>query len=130
MILQPPVIQFIHEGARGSTNTISLEAKLAKNKPSMGLLLSLVVLCLFTHCTHVPFRMGKLSVQGTHCHGLNLRMEKKKNTFVCTGFLHDFFFWCFVWFQPSLVLFPLEGLSQPLSLTQTLICVSLVLDKG
>lgn len=68
MILQPPVTQFIHEGARDSTNTISLEAKLAKNKPSMGLLLSLAMLWLFTHCTYVQFRMGKLSVRGTQCH--------------------------------------------------------------
>lgn len=49
VIWQPPVTQFIHQGARGSTNTISWEAKLAKNKPSTGLLLSLAVLGLFTH---------------------------------------------------------------------------------
>ncbi|XP_039552301.1 uncharacterized protein LOC120496180 isoform X2 [Passer montanus] len=47
----------------------------------------------------------------------------KKHTFVCTGFLHGFFSWCFMWFQPSLVLFSLQGLSQPLSHRHLCVCL-------
>lgn len=116
MVLQPPVTQSIREGARGSPNTISSDTKLAKNKSSMGLCLSWAVLCPLTHCTRVQLRMGEIICTGHPVpHSLNLTVEK--NTFVCTGFLHNFIFWCFMWFQLSLVLFPLEGLPQPLSLS-------------
>lgn len=126
VILLPPVTQFIHGGARDSAKTISLETKLAKNKPSMGLLLSLAVLCLLSDCIsewgNYVYRAPSATRSEPH--------NGKKNMFLCTGFLHDFIFWCFMWFQLSLVLFPLEGLSQPLSLTQTLLCVPLVLAKS
>lgn len=78
MILQPPVTQFVHEGARDNTNMISLETKLARKKPSMGLLLSLAVLCLLTHCAHVQLRIGEIICTGHPVpHSLNLTMEKR-----------------------------------------------------
>lgn len=65
MIPQPPVTQFTHEEDRNSSDTTSLEAKPAENKPSRGLWLSLCCAC--THGQN-----GEII-----CTGLNLAMEKK-----------------------------------------------------
>lgn len=81
MIPQPPVTQFTHEEDRNSSDTTSLEAKPAENKPSRGLWLSLCCAC--THGQN-----GEII-----CTGLNLAMEKKKyKTHACV-----------YWFPPRLL---------------------------
>lgn len=115
-------LQFIHEGARTAQIPSAGRQNLRGTNlppPFLGLLLSLAVLGLFSRSSEWGNYLYRApsATRSEPCNG-------KKPLFVCTGFLHGFFSWCFMWFQPSLVLFPLRG-CHSLSLSHRHSCVCL-----
>lgn len=120
-------LQFIHEGARTAQIPSAGRQNLRGTNlppPFLGLLLSLAVLGLFSRSSEWGNHLYRApsATRSEPCNG--------KNPLVCVyWFPPQPLFLVFYVVSPSLVLFPLRG-CHSLSLSQTLMCVPLVLAEG